>query len=222
MPDGEYVPIARLREAEKRIAELEEALHDERRDHLCDHNARAEAERIANDARNDNEAIHRELDRLGAPRRQDNGYGFSPLGRLRRLSVNEAGKGLVESIYRERDEALAARDGAFDVQRALMAQTVRIRRVLASEVRDGVDTEEIAKEVVRERDEAREDVQAARRERDEAIRERDSMDTEAQHRAARYCREKRAAEHERDEWERLARKERSDALAIERKLKGGV
>ena len=51
----------------------------------------------------------------------------------------------------------------------------------------------------RERDEAREDARAARRERDEAIRTREEQDTEAQHRATQYCREKREAERERDE-----------------------
>ena len=51
----------------------------------------------------------------------------------------------------------------------------------------------------RERDEAQEDARAARRERDEAIRTREEQDTEAQHRATQYCREKREAERERDE-----------------------
>jgi len=46
--------------------------------------------------------------------------------------------------------------------------------------------------------EALEDARAARRERDEAVRVRDEMDTDAQHRAERYCHEKRLAERERD------------------------
>ena len=49
----------------------------------------------------------------------------------------------------------------------------------------------------RERDEAQEDARAARRERDEAIRTREEQDTEAQHRAEQYCREKRQAKRER-------------------------
>lgn len=47
--------------------------------------------------------------------------------------------------------------------------------------------------------ELEEDARSARRERDDAIRQRDEMDTEAQRRAGRYCREKREAERERDE-----------------------
>lgn len=72
--------------------------------------------------------------------------------------VKQAEKHIAE-LERQRDEARAqrdaaqqARDGAYDAQDALMEQTVRIRRVLSPEVRDGVDTEAIAREVVRERD----------------------------------------------------------------------
>ena len=66
----------------------------------------------------------------------------------------------------------------------------------------------------RERDEALEDARAARRERDEAIRTREEQDTEAQHRAEQYCREKRQAERERDE--ALAEVERLKGVSRER------
>ena len=82
----------------------------------------------------------------------------------------------------------------------------------------------------RERDEAQEDARAARRERDEAIRVREEQDTEAQHRATQYCREKRQAERERDEALEECRQCRADirrlvevrdeALAEVERLKG--
>ena len=84
----------------------------------------------------------------------------------------------------------------------------------------------------RERDEAQEDARAARRERDEAIRTREEQDTEAQHRAEQYCREKREAERERDEALEECRQCRADiwrlvevrdeALAEVERLKGEV
>jgi predicted phage gp36 major capsid-like protein len=46
--------------------------------------------------------------------------------------------------------------------------------------------------------EALEDARAARRERDEAVRVREEMDTDAQHRAERYCHEKTLVARERD------------------------
>lgn len=79
--------------AEEKLAKLEAELNKERY--------------VSQDARNDNEAIHRELDRLGAPRRQDSGFGYSPLGRLRVVAVNECGKGLKDALMRERNEAQA-------------------------------------------------------------------------------------------------------------------
>jgi len=60
-----------------------------------------------------------------------------------------------DALQRALKAAQQARDGAYDAQRALMEQTVRIRRVLSPEVRDGVDTEDIAREVVKERDNLR-------------------------------------------------------------------
>jgi len=57
------------------------------------------------DVMSDYEAVHQELDRLGAPRRQDNGFGYLPLGRLRKLSVNECGEGLKDALMSERNAA---------------------------------------------------------------------------------------------------------------------
>jgi len=59
------------------------------------------------DVMSDYEAVHQELDRLGAPRRQDNGFGYLPLGRLRKLSVNECGEGLKAALMSERNAAKA-------------------------------------------------------------------------------------------------------------------
>ena len=77
---------------------------------------RIESDRVAQDARNDNVAINRELDRLHAPRLQPSGFGYSPLGRLRMLAHGECGRGLCAALENERDEwkkkAQEARDRA--------------------------------------------------------------------------------------------------------------
>jgi hypothetical protein len=66
--------------------------------------ARIESDRAAQDARNDNAGINRELDRLNAPRLQSSGFGYSPIGRLRTLARGECGRGLCEALEHERDE----------------------------------------------------------------------------------------------------------------------
>jgi len=79
----------------------------------------------------------------------------------------------------------------------LEAQLHSTRNTLFARATDVQNLQALVKELERERDEAQEDARAARRERDEAIRTREEQDTEAQHRAEQYCREKREAERER-------------------------
>ena len=92
--NGDYAdPSDDIRFMLKRIAQLEAE--------------RNTANKTAQDARNDNNAINRELDRLGAPKVQPSGFGYSPLGRLRRLSVTECGEGLKDALLQERNDARA-------------------------------------------------------------------------------------------------------------------
>ena len=69
-----------------RVDELKNDLLEERRDHLADHN-RVSALTLSEDRRcEDNELIHIELDKLGAPRRGENGVVYTLLGRIRAYS----------------------------------------------------------------------------------------------------------------------------------------
>jgi len=91
--------------------------------------AQAEVERLRTyqqDVMNDYEAVHRELDRLGAPRRQDSGFGYLPLGRLRKLSVNECGEGLKDALLSERNTA----ETQLAVVRAKLAQCREAYQIL--------------------------------------------------------------------------------------------
>jgi prefoldin subunit 5 len=60
----------------------------------------------------------------------------------------------LQGVLERAETAERERDAVLEGQRALQEQTVRIRKVLSSEVRDGADTEDIAREVVHARDEA--------------------------------------------------------------------
>jgi hypothetical protein len=62
---------------------LEKELQNARCDHLADHNCVAEVTRIEHSRRDDDKLMHVELDKLGAPRKGEDGVVYSPLGRLR-------------------------------------------------------------------------------------------------------------------------------------------
>ena len=74
-------------ELQVRINELEKDRVEERRDHLADHNRVTDLTRVEDRRCEDNELMHIELDKLGAPRRGMNDVVYTPLGRIRAYAV---------------------------------------------------------------------------------------------------------------------------------------
>jgi hypothetical protein len=48
--------------------------------------------------------VDRELDRLGAPKKQESGYGYSLIGRLRKLNVEVIGRLAHERFLKQENE----------------------------------------------------------------------------------------------------------------------
>ena len=95
------------------------------------------------------------------------------------------------------DAARKARETMADIERK--RHEANDREAAATACPECAELRKRIAELARERGDACDIARAAIRERDEAIQRCDSMDTAAQHRAERYCREKREAERERDE-----------------------
>lgn len=104
-------------ELQVRINELEKDRVEERRDHLTDHNRVADLTRVEDRRCEDNELMHIELDKLGAPRRGMNDVVYTPLGRIRAYSETTIPR-IVPSESSPND-ASAARDAIDALGKAL-------------------------------------------------------------------------------------------------------